>query len=81
MWIEWILLNIRLNQSEKVTMNTSKANKTEKILKVLYYISRAYEHRINTSKLKELLDHPSKANCYKLRDELISGRGALPLGY
>jgi hypothetical protein len=59
-------------------MNTSKANKTEKILKVLYYISRAYEHRINTSKLKELLDHPSKANFYKLRDELISGMGELP---
>jgi hypothetical protein len=59
-------------------MKPVKANKTEKILKVLYYISCAYEHRINTSMLKELLDHPSKANFYKLRDELVNGMGELP---
>jgi hypothetical protein len=78
MWIEWILLNIRLGKSDKVAMTSSKSNKTEKILKVLYYISRSFEHKINTSKLKELLDHPSKANFYKLRDELVGGMGELP---
>lgn len=80
MWIFWILLNIRHKYSDKefILQSECKMNKTEKIISVLYSISQSSGHRITESKLLQLLGNPSKANRYKLIDELTKGMGAIP---
>lgn len=80
MWIMWILLNIKAKYSDKEFKGIpmSKMNKTEKIINVLYAISKSPGHRISESCLLELLGNPSKANKYKLIDELTKGMGTIP---
>lgn len=80
MWIYWILLNIVQKHSDKKLKGIpmSKMNKTEKIIRVLYTISQSPGKRVTESTLLQLLGNPSRANKYKLIEELLEGIGSSP---